>query len=90
VKKPKMLFAKLKIILKISGATNPETLNPGTYISVKYTMAMVITKENSPNVANVMGKLMNFKTGFTKLFKKAITSETRSAVAKPSTSIPFK
>ncbi len=68
----------------------PSTLNPGMYASVKYTIEMVITKENKPKVAKVMGKLMIFKTGFTNEFKKAIMRATNKAVVNESTVIPFK
>ena len=53
-------------------------------------MEMVMTNENRPKVAKVIGKLISFNTGLTNEFKKAIIKATNKAVVKVSTVIPFK
>jgi hypothetical protein len=53
-------------------------------------MPTVMTKEKSPNVKKVIGKLIIFKIGLTKEFKNPMVSATQRAVVNPSTDMPFK
>ncbi len=70
---------KEKAKLKISAATQPPTWNPSNKLSAKTTMAALITKENKPNVRQVIGKEKKLKMGFKKVFKIDNTKATFTA-----------
>jgi hypothetical protein len=78
------------MILKIKGGRNPETENPGTKKSHRYTIMTLITRENKPRVRRVTGNDIKLKIGLINVFNKLITRATIMAVTNESTPMPFK
>ena len=75
-------------MLNKKAVRNPDTAKPSTNLSAKRIIIALITNKNKPSVTMVAGRVKKIKSGFTKIFSKANTTETINAEKKSDTKTP--
>ncbi len=81
---PNTIFTRARMTANIAATQNPLIPNPGTNFATSSTMRTLMTRERSPRVRILRGRVRTFRNGDIVLFTIASTTATTMAVRYPS------